>query len=94
MSDKGDFYGLTSFLLTSARGCVDEPKMYGPFRLLDASRRLIDLLEARGLADGFLRQIRIKMDEAEDLIDLKDEKRFIESLDDLILALVKEVEKR
>jgi hypothetical protein len=93
MSDKGDFYRLISFLLTSARGCVDEPKMYGPFRLLDASRRLIDLLEARGLADGFLRQIRIKMDEAEDLMDLKDEKRFIESLDDLILALVKEVEK-
>ena len=93
MSDKGDFYRLISFLLTSARGCVDEPKMYGPFRLLDASRRLIDLLEARGLADGFLGQIRIKMDEAEDLMDLKDEKRFIESLDDLILALVKEVEK-
>jgi hypothetical protein len=93
MSDKGDFYRLISFLLTSARGCVDEPKMYGPFRLLDASRRLIDVLEARGLADGFLREIRIKMDETEGLIDLKDEKRFIESLDDLILALVKEVEK-
>ena len=67
--------------------------MYGPFRLLDASKRLIDLLDARGLADEFLEQIRIKLNEVERLMDQEDQKNFVESLDDLILALVKEVEK-
>ena len=93
MSDNRDFYRLITFLLTSARGCVNEPKMYGPFRLLDASKRLIDLLDARGLADEFLEQIRIKLNEVERLMDQEDQKNFVESLDDLILALVKEVEK-
>lgn len=31
------------FLATSARGCVDEPPLYGPFRLIDALSKLIDL---------------------------------------------------
>lgn len=60
---------------------------------MDASKRLIDLLDARGLADEFLEQIRIKLNEVERLMDQEDQKNFVESLDDLILALVKEVEK-
>lgn len=92
MNSNADFYRLISFLLTSARGCIDEPKMYGPFRLVDAGKRLIDILDERGLADVFLKQIRTKLDETEG-IDIGDEERFIKSLDDLILAMVKQVEK-
>jgi hypothetical protein len=80
VNDIVDFYRLISYLVTSARGCVDEPKMYGPFRLVDASKRLIDLLEARGLADDFLRQLRIRIDKIENM-QLEDEKRFVESLE-------------
>ena len=92
MSDNADFYGLISFLLTSARGCIDEPKMYGPFRLVNATNRVIELLGHRGLDDDFLRQIKTKLDEIEG-IDLNDEESFIKSLDDLILAVVKQVRK-
>jgi hypothetical protein len=92
VNDVVDFYRLISYLVASARGCVDEPKMYGPFRLVDASRRLIDLLEARGLADDFLRQLRIRIDKIENM-QLEDEKRFVESLDEAVLSIAKEVKK-
>ena len=29
-------FGLSVSLLTSARGCIDEPKVYGPLRLIEA----------------------------------------------------------
>jgi hypothetical protein len=85
-----DFYELITFLLTSARGCVDEPKIYGPLRLLDGTKRLIDLLEAREMADDFLRHLNVKIEEAENVV-LRDEKRFVQLLDDLVVDMAREV---
>jgi hypothetical protein len=43
-----------SYLAVSARGCVDEPKEYGPFRLLDGMSRLISACLGAGVAgDGW-----------------------------------------
>lgn len=33
-----------AFLVSSATGCIDEPKIYGSLRLIDATERLITLL--------------------------------------------------
>jgi len=85
-----DFYELITFLLTSARGCVDEPKIYGPLRLLGGTKRLIDLLEAREMADDFLRHLNVKIEEAENVV-LRDEKRFVQLLDDLVVDMAREV---
>jgi len=39
-----------SYLAVSARGCLDEPKDYGPFRLVDAMSRLIAICQAASLS--------------------------------------------
>jgi hypothetical protein len=52
-----DLFLLVGYLLTSAHGLYDEPKGYGPFRLLDAAGRLLVIMEAHGLSDPFLRQL-------------------------------------
>jgi hypothetical protein len=63
----GDDYllELVAFLATSARGCLDEPPSYGPFRLIDALSRLTDLPKyATCLKDDeFLRKIKADIDE-------------------------------
>lgn len=51
-----EMYLLACYLVSSARGLVDEPKAYGPLRLVDAASRLIGLLERMGLAGDGLRQ--------------------------------------
>jgi len=52
-----DLFLLAGYLLTSAHGLYDEPKGYGPFRLLDAAGRLLAIMEAQGLSDPFLQQL-------------------------------------
>ncbi len=38
-------FELATFLLTAARGCVDEPHIYGPLRLIDGVSRLADIFD-------------------------------------------------
>ena len=83
---KGDFFNLLAFLVTSARGCVDEPKLYGPFRLIDGAGRLIGILEEAHMADEFLMKVRREIDEGKCLMD--DKGKFIQFLDDLTLDFV------
>jgi len=53
-----------AFLATSARGCLDEPPSYGPFRLIDGLSRLTDLPKyATCLKDDeFLHKIKRDID--------------------------------
>jgi len=44
-------FRLLGYMLASARGLVDEPQLYGPFRLLDGASRLCGLLAASHDAD-------------------------------------------
>jgi hypothetical protein len=48
---------LLGFLLTSAHGLFDEPKSYGPLRLLDAAGRLLEVSADAGINDEFLNTI-------------------------------------
>ena len=43
-----DVLKLFSYMITSARGCVDEPKLYGPFRLVDS----IDVYKRQSYSDS------------------------------------------
>jgi hypothetical protein len=54
---------LLSYLAVSARGCVDEPPLYGPFRLVDAMSRLIRALEAAGLSEEAWAALQAYVDE-------------------------------
>jgi len=53
---------LLGFLLTSAQGLFDEPKSYGPLRLVDAAGRLLEISADAGLNDDFLNSIRNTID--------------------------------
>ena len=55
-----NFYELLSFMVTSAHLSVEEPDLYGSFRLIDGACRLIDFaLESGQLLDEeFVREFR------------------------------------
>ena len=54
---RDDLFLLVGYLLTSAHGLYDEPKGYGPFRLLDAAGRLLATMQAHQLADPYLDEL-------------------------------------
>ncbi|MGB3906688.1 MAG: DUF6092 family protein [Anaerolineae bacterium] len=74
---------LVGFLLTSAHGLVDEPRSYGPTRLLDAAGRLLAMMDERGMLDGSLREIRAEIDC--ELSASMDQERLLAKLDELAL---------
>ena len=53
-----ELFLLVGYLLTSACGLYDEPPGYGPFRLLDAAGRLLQLMEKANLSNSFLDELR------------------------------------
>jgi hypothetical protein len=86
-------FDLLSFLIISARNLVEEPKLYGPLRLIDGASRLIEILEKEGLSDEFLSKIRKKIEEKENSV-MTNKDEFIELLDDLTLDFADELKKR
>jgi hypothetical protein len=56
-------FDLVGYLLTSARGLLDEPAGYGPFRLLEGASRLCGLLtEAASSRGEFLGHLKDVID--------------------------------
>lgn len=74
-----------SYLLTCARGCVDEPKLYGSLRLLDAFVLLTELAEPEGLPPVYAR-LRDEVNNFKHLC-MQDEKAFVARLDEAIELL-------
>jgi len=81
-------FQLLSFLITSARGCVDEPKLYGPLRLLDAASRLIEIMEEEGKSTDEISKLKELIEENIDIL-MYDEEEFIRLLDNLTRQLAK-----
>jgi hypothetical protein len=52
------FMEILTYLATSARGTIDEPRLYGPLRLMEAANRMIHLMEQLGLSDPDLDTLR------------------------------------
>lgn len=84
---------LFCYLIASARGCIEEPKIYGPFRLIDSVERLITLLEDQGLADDFLKREKTKIGEKKYLL-MEDEKGFTKFLDELVIDFTRKLKER
>ncbi|MCK4368134.1 MAG: hypothetical protein KAV68_00460 [Dehalococcoidales bacterium] len=85
-----DLLKLFCYIITSARGCIEEPKLYGPFRLIDSVERIITLLDNEGLADDFLKKERVKIEENKYLV-MQDEEGFIKFLDELVIDFTKKL---
>jgi len=90
----GDDYllELVAFLATSARGCLDEPPSYGPFRLIDALSRLTDLPKyATCLKDDeFLRKIKADIDEKKFSV-MTNTEEFRNMLDSVVRQVTKQL---
>ena len=81
------------FLIVSARTLVDEPKVYGSMRLVEAAERLLSLVDELGLHDEFLTEVRerLKLCPLENLPG--EEGEFIKFLDELILFLAEQADR-
>jgi hypothetical protein len=89
-----EVFALATYMLTSARGCVEEPKLYGPLRLIEAISRLIALTESSGLTqDEFLMRAKMKIDANKHLV-MESEEKFTEFLDDLLREFTRELKRR
>jgi len=51
------FLELLTYFATSARGAIDEPKLYGPLRLMEAAQRTIYFMDRFELSDDDLNTI-------------------------------------
>jgi len=88
-------FELSLFLITAARGCVGEPKLYGPVRLVDAISRLTDVYsETSGLKqDQFLLDVKKEIDTKKYLV-MASERDFVVFLDELVLKFTEEMKRR
>lgn len=88
-------FELSLFLLTAARGCVDEPKMYGPLRLVDALSRLVDIYSKTDKLepDPFLLKAKEEIDTKKYLV-MASEDDFVAFIDSLIVRFADEMKRR
>jgi len=82
-SDEKDLLELVAFMLVSSRNLMTEPARYGPLRLIEATRRFIEVLERRGIATAFLREIEASASEMPSRL-MRSEQEFFSALDDLV----------
>ena len=88
-------FELALFLLISARGCVDEPRIYGSFRLMDALSRLCDVYSKSEMLepDEFLSKIKQQVDRKQ-YKSIQSEAEFVKSMDDLVVKFTDELKRR
>ena len=82
-------FRLATFLVTAARDVIDEPAIYGPFRMVDAVDRLI----ARSFDDDFLRAIQPELEREKQKV-MTDREAFVAWLDDLAARFAIEAKRR
>jgi hypothetical protein len=92
--DREDVYrglfDLVGYMLTSARGLIDEPQLYGPFRLIDGVSRLCGLLVENTKHGDFFANLKEKIDEGKFLV-MTDRDAFVKLLDDAVLDYAKKM---
>lgn len=88
-------FGLAVSLLTSARGCMDEPKVYGPLRLIEALSALTTIFDYDVIEkDEFLLNAKNEIDAKLVPAVMQSEEDFTKMLDDLIRRFTIELKKR
>jgi hypothetical protein len=82
-------FRLATFLVTAARDVIDEPAIYGPFRMIDAVDRLI----ACSFDDDFLREIQPELEREKQKM-MSDTDAFVAWLDGLAARFAAEARRR
>lgn len=84
-------FELISYMVISARNLLDEPHGYGPFRLVDAASRLVEILNQMDLGSERLEKIKAQIDAGKESV-VGEEKEFHAFLDRLVSSLIEEIE--
>jgi hypothetical protein len=82
-------FRLATCLVTAARDVVEEPAIYGPFRMIDAVDRLI----AGSFDDDFLSEIQPELERETQKV-MTDREAFVAWLDDLAARFAVEAKRR
>jgi len=87
-------FEIEAFLISSAKGCLWEPKLYGPLRLLTAFSKIALLPDyVPGLKrDEFLLNLRKEIDEK--ITQVMTDEEFKEFIMDISIRFAKEIKKR
>jgi len=95
MVTEDDVFELLAFLVTSARLCVDEPRLYGTFRLVDGASRLLGFVLKSDQSEDkqTLQQLKDEIDEKK-LLLTTDQEAYLNFLDDLTRKVARELKKR
>lgn len=91
MISKEKIYELFCFILTSARGCVDEPPIYGPLRLLETYSRLVESLDDNSV-DLFWHTLKEQIDSYK-TDAMYDQERFVKAIDRTLASVVEYIQK-
>jgi len=94
-SPEDRIFELSLYLLTSARGCVGEPHIYGPLRLVEGISRLVDIYSQTDdfRPDPFLQKAKKEIDENKYQV-MASEEDFIAFMDKLIIEFTDELKRR
>lgn len=84
-----------AYLATSARDSIEEPHIYGSFRLIDAISRLIDLLKHISIIeeDSFLNELKNFIDTKKHTM-MFNKKEYLSFLDEVLEKIIKELKKQ
>lgn len=88
-----ELFNLIGYMLTSARGLVGEPALYGPLRFIEGVSRLCDLLKERDTNHkDFYSRLKEKIDEKKFSV-MTDTEAFIGLMDEVVLEFSRELKR-
>ena len=80
-------FDLVGYMATSGRNLIDETPLYGPFRLVDAASRLIEILEHEGIGSSRLSTLRERIDAGKYavMVDAEEFKNYLDAVVDAVV---------
>lgn len=87
-----ELFDLAQYLAASAEGLQNEPKSYGPLRLLEVLNRISNLMEST-YGDDFMGQVAKEVEQNKDRV-MTDEEEFHKFLHRLVIKFAREAKKR
>jgi len=80
-------FDLVGYMATSGRNLIDETPLYGPFRLVDAASRLIEILEQEGIGSSRLSTLREHIDAGKYsvMVDAEEFKNYLDGIVDAVV---------
>lgn len=88
-TDASELFVNALYLVASARDCIDEPLIYGPFRMIEGVSRMLQASHG----DSFLSKMKVAID-GEKYHVMGDRASFVRWLDDLLRDFAAEAKRR